>query len=283
MCIQLRKQGHQIVGIITAKEAEYYKKTAKDFETLAEYIGTRFWCGGINNEIISDLKSIQPDIAVSMNWISVIPKPFLDLFKYGVLNLHCGDLPRYKGNACPNWAILNGEKEIGITIHQMDEGLDSGPIILKRHIRLNNNTYISDVYEFIKENTSQMFIDALDLLSKGFVPKPQQGASLRCYTRRPSDSEIKWSDSAENIHRVIRASSHPFAGAYTFLEGHKFIIWRAGWTDTIGQEVCAIAGQIISVGQDTITASTGRGFLIITEYESKAKVKNTRQRFEGGG
>jgi methionyl-tRNA formyltransferase len=81
---------------------------------------------------------------------------------------------------------------------------------------------------------------------------------------------------------VIRASSHPFAGAYTFLDGHKFIIWHADWTGAIGQEVCAVEGQIVSVGQDTITASTGRGFLIITEYESKAKIKNTRQRFEGG-
>lgn len=217
-----------------------------------------------------------------MNWISVIPKSFLDLFKHGVINLHQGDLPRYKGNACPNWAILNGESRIGLTIHKMDEDLDSGPIILKRYLNIDDNTYIGDVYHFIKESTSQMFIDAIDLLSNGFVPKPQQGVSLRCYTRRPSDSEIDWHDSAEYIHRLIRASSHPFAGAYTFLDGHKFVIWCAEWTDTIGYEVCAVEGQIVSVGQDTITVSTGDGFIKITEYKSKAKIKNTRQRFEGG-
>lgn len=217
-----------------------------------------------------------------MNWPSTLPKEFLDLFEHGVINLHCGDLPRYRGNACPNWAILNGEASVGITIHKMDEGLDSGPIILKRHIELHNTTYIGEVYDFLKNNAPQMFLDAIELLEKGFAPTPQEGEGIRCYTRRPSDGEINWHDSAEHIQRLVRASSHPFAGAYSFLDGHKVTIWRARWVDTIGHEIYAVDGQIVDIKKGEIIVSTGEGFLIIEEYESDINLNSTRQRFETG-
>ena len=89
------------------------------------------------------------DVVVSMNFATLIPEWFLQKFEHGVLNSHAGNLPRYRGNACPNWAIINGEEEVYVTIHVMAKELDAGPILSQSKMRLTQHTYIGEVDDWL--------------------------------------------------------------------------------------------------------------------------------------
>ena len=91
---------------------------------------------------MSELKELDCQIALSFNWLNLLPSDFRSCFQYGVFNAHPGDLPKYKGNACPNWAMINGDEKIVIAVHEMVDELDSGDIALKSSLEINENTYI---------------------------------------------------------------------------------------------------------------------------------------------
>jgi methionyl-tRNA formyltransferase len=134
--------GHQVVFIQTCKAESCYDKKEDDFKLYAEELKVPFFN---TLDLISHaevIKKLNADVCVSINWLTVLKSPFLSIFPYGILNAHAGDLPRYKGNACPNWAILNFEDRVGLTIHKMSEELDSGPYILKRFLEINESTLI---------------------------------------------------------------------------------------------------------------------------------------------
>jgi len=231
--LELGKKGFEIVLIISCKESPEYKKKIKDFRLLAKKIKCDFLATEkINTAQVKKLiKKNKPDVAISLNWKTIIGKEIIESFPLGIINAHCGDLPRYRGNAVPNWAILNREKEIVLTLHLMAEELDAGPILLKKKMILSKNTYIGNVYKFFSDNLPIMYIKAINGLVTGRIKPKRQPTnsklSLRCYPRIPEDSEINWQKSAEEISRLIRASAEPFSGAYTFLNSKKLIIWRA--------------------------------------------------------
>ena len=119
----LLKQGHSIPLVITAKEAPEYKKNVQDFRSFSEKIGAKFIRTSRILDTFDSILSLLPiDISVSMNYVGIIPQKIIDCFRLGIVNVHGGDLPRYRGNACQAWAILNGEKYIGLCIHRMIGG-----------------------------------------------------------------------------------------------------------------------------------------------------------------
>lgn len=269
----IAERGHQIAIVWTSKPETFYGVDEESFRRLAADVGARFETGhiGSRSNLIETLTESDCELAVSVNWPSVLPADVLNVFPKGILNAHAGDLPRYRGNACPNWAILNGEEAIGLCIHLMAAELDAGPIVLRDTLSIGNNTYITDVYEWLDKQIPQMLADAVDgLVSGRLVPQPQPddpSLSLRCYPRRPEDSKIDWSWQRQHLLRVIRASSRPFEGAFTTLEGQrKVVIWRAEPEDPPGS-FCAVPGQIcFRAGEDPIVAA-GDGMIRLTEVD----------------
>ena len=166
----------------------------------------------------------------------------------------------FRGNACPNWAILSGEPYVGLCIHQMATELDTGPIILRDQFSLSDSTYIGDVYSWFESCLPSMFCEAIEGLASGsLTPKTQPtdpSLALRCYPRRSSDGRIDWNNSGETVTRLIRASSHPFDGAFSFCEKGQLIkIWRAEIVEHQGAFL-AIPGQIcFRIAGDPVIAS----------------------------
>lgn len=150
--------GHEIPFVYTCRSEEFYEAKEKDFSDLAQECGAVFFNDLNINEKAELLLDFNCDIAISINWLTLLKQQVLDVFPFGVLNAHAGDLPRYRGNACPNWAILNGEKQIALTIHQMSVDLDSGPVILKKYMELQPNTYIGDVSNWLKKMAPEMMV-----------------------------------------------------------------------------------------------------------------------------
>lgn len=268
----LLEAGHQIALVATAKPAEYYDAGPDDFRALATEAGASFMLAPAlgSPEVIARLSSLGADAAVSVNWPSLIGEPAIRAFRHGILNAHAGDLPRYRGNACPNWAILNGETRVGVCIHQMQpEEVDSGPVLLRDHLALTSDTYIGDVVTWLERRIPAMFVRAINGLEDGTL-RPEStpidpALGLRCYPRRPEDSRIDWRQPVDRVHRLVRASSRPFGGAYSLLEGERRVtIWRAAIYQHPGSFL-AVPGQILKRIEGDPVIACGDGCLRLTE------------------
>ena len=294
--VALRNAGHEIVLVGTSPAAPEYRVTEGDFEQLAQEIGCEYFCDASLNtsERISAVGSLQADVAISINWPTLVSRDFFALFKHGMINAHAGDLPRFRGNACPNWAILTGEDMVVLTLHQMSASLDDGPIVLKKSFALQENTYIGDVYRFLTQTIPTAYVEALAGLASGSLVLAAQPAepskSLRCFPRMPDDGELDWNLPAPTLARLVRASAEPFAGAFTYMNGAKLIVWRA-YAKTLGHPSLGVPGQIIGVNPDagTATVLAAEGVLVLEEVEITGRrrkaaelVRSTRVRLGGG-
>lgn len=262
--------GHEVCFIVTCADAPEYHIRQEDFRSLATDLNVPYLCTEKIDcpEVLDLIATTAPSTAISVNWKTLIPKSFLDLFPQSILNAHAGDLPRFRGNATPNWAILAGEHQVALCIHQMSAELDAGKVLLKRFFPLTSDTYVGDIYTFIEQNAPDMFLEALDTLERGCLIGKNQSTdpsrALRCFPRIPSDSEIHWDQPADNICRLIRASAEPFSGAYSFLEGKRIIIWRAR-VETLPYSYLGIPGQVVErrTTDKEVAILTAHGVLIL--------------------
>jgi UDP-4-amino-4-deoxy-L-arabinose formyltransferase/UDP-glucuronic acid dehydrogenase (UDP-4-keto-hexauronic acid decarboxylating) len=267
--------GHQPVLVGTCAPAPEYGAGEADFERLAARFGCPFFADADANrpEILDLAERARADVAISMNWLTLLGSDLRARFAHGVVNAHAGDLPRYRGNAVPNWAILNGESEVVLTLHEMSDELDAGPVLLKRGFPLGADAYIGDVYAFLATAVPEAFVALLDGLGDGSLrptPQPDDPAlALRCHPRRPEDGRLDWGQPAEALARLVRASAEPFAGAFTHLDGRRLTVWRA-WPATPPTPVLGVPGQVVAIDPSTGTVEvlTGNGTLVVSEIEA---------------
>jgi methionyl-tRNA formyltransferase len=288
-------KGYQIVGIITSKASPDYKVKEVDFRNYAKKLNVPFLHDPkINTKTLQDhFGKTKPDIAISINYSGIISLDVINFFPHGVLNAHGGDLPKYRGNACQAWAIINGEDKIGLCIHKMIGGeLDSGDILARNFLPINETTTIANVYSEFEILIPKMFHECLNLLKKTpkYILEKQsrnKEKALRCYPRKPQDGKIDWNNSAINIHRLVRASSEPYSGAYTYLDGEKVIIWKSQLLKD-EENWIGIPGQFAEFdNQGFLNILTGKGKLKLIEVEYKNQTnkpklffKSMRNRFQ---
>lgn len=267
---RLAAAGHRVVAVIACTPAPDYGGTADDFQRLAAtHSAPYLFTDSLNTAGVAQLlRDARPDVAASAGWPTRIDARTRDLFPFGILNIHGGDLPRYRGNAPFAWALLNGEPFVGITVHQMDDGLDSGPVLVKAHIPLTTDTYIGDLYAALDREGPSLFVQAINGLADGsLTPCPQQGIPLVGYSRRPEDGAIQWQKAATHIARLVRASSEPLAGAFATFNGQRLTVWRARAVPVAGLDpvprYLAVPGQVISRTDTDVTVACGSGEVIV--------------------
>lgn len=277
--------GHEIPLVATCRTSGHELKTEADYEKWAAYINATFLRGPRLDQpdIIELLRKAHCDVAISMNWPGLISHAVRSQFSYGIFNCHPGDLPRFKGNACPNWAILLGEERVTLTLHQMSDELDAGPIAAKSNFPIDAETTIGDVYHWLRHEIPIQFSHLIQSIAQENVSLMQQPADpalgLRCYPRRASDGRIEWRHSAISISRLVRASGRPFAGAFTTLEGDtKVIVWGAR-VEAHHEPFVAIPGQVVRDSAGDPIIATGDGLLRLTELEldGSGTTKNAKQ------
>lgn len=265
--------GHEIPFVITATGEDYYTAGEDDFAAFAEEVGAWFKCTGrlSGDEMSERLAAADCDVVISMNWPTIIVPDFLEAFEHGIYNAHPGMLPRYRGNACPNWAILNGEDAVGLTIHKMATELDAGPIAIQKELPINDETYIGDVYAWLATAVPEAFVDLVGRLDKDNLQHADQENTdirpLRCFPRRPDDSRVVWTANSEEILRLIRASSHPFAGAFSFLENETRVKILRAMIEPDFDEFLAVPGQVVGARDGDPLVATGNGVLRLAEIE----------------
>ncbi len=265
-------KGVEIPLIITCKSQPEYDIKESDFEKLAQQLGAEFICNvNIENyENLEVIKNINADIAISVNWKNILTRDVIDCFRLGILNCHIGDLPKYRGNAVVNWALINNEKYVTATIHKMDDGLDSGDIVRKQKININKSTTVYDILEECNKIIPQMFFESIKGIEDGTIETIKQSNKpediLRCYPRVPFDSLIDWKNTADCIDRLIRASSKPFAGAYTYYNNQKIYIQKAR-VEKLKENSLYIEGQVLYKIKNTgeVVVGTGNDAIVIEE------------------
>jgi len=258
--------GHEVALIHTTSAEEYYACDETEFEEFAATNLIPF----VNSKNLSSSKQLvadlKPDICISMNWISLIGQDFINMFAQGIVNAHLGDLPRYRGNAAPNWAILNQEPRIAVSIHLMDDGLDSGPVLLQEFFDLEEDTYVGEIYEWLNSRIPVLF-ETVVTKRRNLTPSPQDSSTrpLRAFPRRLTDSQISWAIPTKAVLRLIRASSTPFEGAFTYLEGKQLLrIFRA--REFFPEfDFLAIPGQVCFAHAGAPVIATSDGMILIEE------------------
>lgn len=289
---------HEVCAIITSKANAEYSRDESDFEALATEIGAKyFFTNQINEEILEFVATQKPDVGISINWLSLIGNDFISQFRCNVLNAHFGDLPKYRGNAVLNWAILRGECEAVLSIHSMIPNiLDLGDIYAQERFVINDNTYIHDLLSLASEKLAHTYTNALLNIELGKKIKSlsmlQKEIGFRCHSRLPKDGLIDWNQSAIEICRLIRSVSKPFPGAFTYFSSNESIIEIKIWRARCAQGSCtdiAEPGQVIArdVASGEVSVLTGNGVIILEEIQPKgidssippaAYIKSTRAR-----
>lgn len=217
----LKNPDVEVAVIVTCNHSPEIGSSKEDFERVAGSHSIPFYfTNNINKEkwgrVLADLNL---DVVVAMLWVNTISAEIIQKARKGFLNLHGGLLPRYRGNACANWALLNREKYHGITVHLMDGGnIDNGPIVLQKKFPITSKTVIKELMDLNTSEGSRMVLEAIELIRNNRVKYKKQNEknAMYCYPRLPRDGEIDWNMAAEKIELLVRAAGEPYPGAYSY-------------------------------------------------------------------
>ncbi len=236
-------------------------------------------------EAIEELRRYPADIYVVAAFGQILSQEILDIPPYGCLNIHASLLPKYRGSAPIQQVIIDGEEETGITIMQMDAGIDTGDMLYKKAVKIEDSDNYETLHDKLMVLGGQAIVEALVLLEEGkLVPKKQNNAdSCHAPMIEKSMGEIDFSKSAAVIDRKIRGMT-PWPSAYTFYHGKQMKIWKAlpenMQSGKAADEVTAIVpGTILTVEKDSVSVATGEGVLRIYELQLEGKKRMTTHDF----
>ncbi len=220
-------------------------------------------------EVIAQLKEIPADLCVVVAFGQIIPKEILEMKKYGCINVHASLLPAYRGAAPIQWAVVDGLKETGVTIMQMDTGLDTGDMLAKVVVPLDEKETGGSLFDKLSVAGAKLCVETIELIEAGKVVPQKQGETTTEYAKMITKDlgKIDFSKSAAEIERLIRGFN-PWPSAYTRLGGKTLKIWAA---DVLDEEYEGALGEIIKVSKNEICVKTGKGTLAIRELQLEGK------------
>ncbi len=220
-------------------------------------------------EMVELIKSLEPDIIVVAAYGQILSKDVLDAPKYGCINVHASLLPKYRGASPIQWSILNGDEETGVTIMRMDEGLDTGDIILQEKIRILPEDTADTLFERMANLGGPLALKAIEQIEAGTAIYIKQKEDEASYVKmiKKEMGEIDWSKPAEEISRLVRGlNSWPCA--YTFLKDKQLKIWESKVATL--SVASAVPGQIVSL-EDGLVVACGEGALVLREVQLAGK------------
>ena len=180
-----------------------------------------------NTEIIETIKELNPEVICVVAYGKILPKEILEIPKLGCINVHGSLLPQYRGAAPIQWAVLNGDKTTGITTMYMDEGMDTGDMILKEEVEIGENETTGELWERLAEIGGNLLVKTLEQIENGTAPREKQGEDFTVAPMLSKEmAKINWEEkTAREIKNLVRGLN-PIMGTYSFLNGKKLKIWK---------------------------------------------------------
>lgn len=232
-------------------------------------------------EFVELLHELQPELIVVAAFGQFLSKEILELPKYGCINVHASLLPKYRGAAPIQYAIIKGEKESGVTIMQMDIGMDTGAMLDKVVVPIAENTTMGELHDALREQGAALLLEVIDKIATGTaVAEPQDDVQATYATLLDRSMEhIDWSKTAQEVHNLIRGFN-PAPSTFTKLPNGKSLkIWGSKMTD---KSSAAAAGTVIETGKHSFFVACGEGVLEITEVQPESKKRMPAQVFLNG-
>lgn len=231
---------------------------------------------------LPELEKLVPDVIVVVAFGQILPESVLNLPKYGCMNVHASLLPKLRGAAPIQWSVIDGDKESGVTIMQMDKGLDTGDILLVEKYTLDPKETGGSLFDKLSGLGGPLLLQALEQAEQGTLSPVPQEHEKHTYAKMLSKAlgEIDFTKDAIVIERLIRGLN-PWPSAYTHLDGKMLKLWDA---DVKAQEQTTVAkpGQIVEVGKDYFTVQTGRDLLVIRSLQLEGKKRMDTEAFLRG-
>lgn len=234
-----------------------------------------------DQEVIDKLQSFNPDLIVVAAFGQFLPKAILEMPKYGCINVHASLLPKYRGAAPIQYAIIKGEKESGVTIMQMDIGMDTGDMLSKVVVPIGEETTMGELHDALMNAGAELLLTTIDGLEAGTVkPVPQNNDEATYATLLDRSMErIDWSKPATEVHNLIRGFN-PAPSTYTKLPNGKSLkLWCSRVT---GEAVAAAPGTVVQVSKKSFKVACGDGVLEILEVQPESKKRMPAQVFING-
>jgi methionyl-tRNA formyltransferase len=263
---RLVRDGHEVAGVVLRENP-----TEPVLQRWALEAGVRVFRFTRCNEAtsVAAVRAIGADLGVSVAYDQILRGAIREATAYGVVNFHAGMLPRYRGRNVINWAIINGETEIGLTAHWVDDGIDSGDIIAQRALPIAWTDGYGDVLARVIAAIPDMAGEVVSWIDQGTAPRVPQDESRATYFggRQEGDEWIDWSLTSREIYNLIRAIGRPGPGARTTLDGREVTVWRAAY-DPGWPRYLSIPGQVVGRRRDGASmVKTGDGTLLVCEVQ----------------
>jgi len=276
--------GHEVVAVYTQPDKPSGRGNKITFSPVKELALARglavFQPQRIKPpEALEQFQSHRADVAVVVAYGRILPATFLNAFSNGAINVHFSLLPKYRGAAPVNWAIVNGETETGVTTMKMDEGLDTGDILLQRSTAIGSDETAIALMERLSVVGAELLFETLrELDSLKPVKQDTDLASLAPIMKK-EDGLIDWKSSATEIADRVRGFQ-PFPTAYTYFQSKRLTLWQAGATESASDSFSL--GEVVEAKGNQLTISCGFGLLKIGELQLEGKKRMSTRDFLNG-
>ena len=283
----LQKSEHELGRVVTQPD----KPVGREQKITAPPIKKALIAGGPNagpaqtlqparikdREAIDQIRALAPDVIVVMAYGQILPRAVLEIPKIACLNLHASLLPRWRGAAPIQAAIAAGDREAGITVMYMDEGLDTGDILLQRKIDISPSETGATLHDRLAQIAPEALLESLRLLATGNAPRIPQDQALATYAPKLNREagRLNWNESVEAIERKIRAYN-PWPGAFTEFSGRNLKIFAASIVDLRGKP-----GEILRKDRELVVATSDRA-LSLTDVQLEGKRRMSAAEFLRG-
>lgn len=222
-----------------------------------------------NQEFINEIKALNPEVICVVAYGKILPNEILDIPKLGCINVHGSLLPKYRGAAPIQWAVLNGDKKTGVTTMYMDVGMDTGDMILKEEVEIGEDETTGELWEKLSKKGGKLLVETLKQIEEGTAPREKQGNEFSVAPMLNKDmSKIDWNNqTAQEIKNLVRGLN-PIMGAYTFLKDKKIKFWKVD----VSKDIMVDQEKINILKNGTVIISDQRKGLYIKTKEGILKI-----------
>jgi len=277
--------GHEVVAVVTQPDKEKGRGKAISMSPVKEcalkhnievFQPVRLR----NEESVAQLRTYNADMFVVAAFGQILSKEVLDMPKYGCINIHASLLPAYRGAAPIQWAILDGLKETGVTIMQMDPGIDTGDILMQEKLTIESTDTGESLFDKLSVLGAKAIVKAIPLIEAGKLTPVKQDESLSNYAKMLNKEmgRINWNESADKIERYVRGLNS-WPSAFSFINGKQIKIWRAEVAQNVTDNE---PGTIIDIDKKSFCVACGTNALRVCEVQLEGKKRMDVDAFARG-
>ena len=261
-----------LAAVLTIDDSNDSRSVFEGIQSFARAHSIDLHVARNRNDAEQIIQNLAPDLCLVAGWYWLISDTLLSSVPHGFIGIHNSLLPKYRGAAPLIWAMLAEEPTAGFSLFSFTAGMDEGPVWAQRSVKIGENDYVADVLEKLERATVDVLRDQYPEMLAGRVNPVEQQHDLATYSaqRVPADGNIDWTKPAREVYAAIRAQSHPYPGAFTYLEGQILKIWRARLFE---HDFHGSPGQIARISGDGVYVTCGDNRAVILEEVELGAVK----------